>query len=66
MTINDVYFGRSKIFFDVLVKMAKSVLTSAIQFNIWTLSNSKLFLYVDVVRNMRQFTYSKCKVASLL
>ena len=67
MNINNVHFGRSEIFFDVFVRTAKFVLASAVQFNIWTLSNFKLYLCIlEVVRNTRQSTYSKCKVASLL
>ena len=43
------------------------VLTSIIQFNIWTLgSNFQGILLLCVVRNMWQFTYSQSKVANLL
>ena len=41
------------------------VLTSTVRFNIWKLSNLQRTLCTSVVRNMGQFTYFKCKVASL-
>ena len=46
--------------FDIHVKTA-FVLTSTIQSHIWTLSNFRGILCIYVVRNMGQFTYSKCK-----
>ena len=50
---------------DVHVRMA-FVLTLIVQSNIWTLSNFFLeILCIYVVKNMEQFTYSKCKVTSL-
>ena len=52
-------------FFDVHVEMA-FVLTSTIQFDIWTLSKLYGMLCIYVVKNKGQFTYCKCKVASLL
>jgi hypothetical protein len=54
-----------KCIFDVHVKTT-FVLTSIVQSNIWTLSNFKEILCIYVIKNMGQFTYSKCKVARLL
>ncbi len=62
MNINDVNFGKSGLFFDVCVKIV-FVLTSAIQFNIYSLYNFQEPLCIYVARNMGQFTYYK--VASL-
>ena len=55
---------KSEIAFDVHVNMA-FVLTSTIQSNIFTLSPFVDLLFINVVRNMGQFAYSKRKVASL-
>ena len=51
--------------FYVHVNMA-FVLTLTIQFNIWTKSDFSGILWIYVVGNLRQFTYSECKVAYLL
>ena len=41
------------------------VLTSIVHFYIWIISNIQGILCLHVVRNIGQFTYSRCKVTSL-
>ena len=59
MNNGDIYFGKSEIILDVRVKTA-FVLTSSIYCNIWTLYDFIGILCMYVVKNMGQFTYSKC------
>ena len=65
MTIKDIYIGKNKITLDVRVK-ATFVFTSTMRFTFGYSLIFKGIVCIYVVRNMGKFTYSKCKVASLL
>ena len=51
MNIDDVYFGKSELFFGVHVKTT-FVLTSAVHFKIWKLVESKTILHIHVASSL--------------